>query len=330
MRVLVIDSHKGSERETPQNLHWRNARMIASSLNADLIWSYPSVNDNIKAGYDVIIFVHASPYCYIDKAWLDRSPDAELFYVTNEYNLGEPRILWKPAKAGRHYTVIANHYPDVSKIVKKYTKAWHRVNLNALSYSLRENIACFQSDKVIYFGGYRRDREPSYIKYLTGNVLVSTHRKNEERFRQLGCRADYVNRLNWHTTGLRPYKASLYLEDETTHDSYNYLANRFYEALNYQIPTVFAAECGNTIRESGYNVPSHLIVESPESLASLFNERPFEYAHYPLEWHKQAYEERCEALRSIRQITKHENRLHIPKDCAVALPQDARNQLDYL
>jgi hypothetical protein len=94
MKFLIIDSHKGSLKE-PQNLHWLNAKKIKDFLNqegheVDLIWSYPTVNDQIKSGYDRIIFNHASHYSYVDYAWLKASPEAKLFHITNEYNLGEP------------------------------------------------------------------------------------------------------------------------------------------------------------------------------------------------------------------------------------------------
>jgi hypothetical protein len=133
MRILVIDSHKSSTKAPAENLHWKNAQSIAEALSADLIWSYPGVNDNIEGGYEAIVFVHASHYAFTDYAWLQRSPDAKLFYVTNEYNLGEPRTLWSAVRDGRKYTVIANHPPAPSKLVKRHVEAWHEdVNLNAL------------------------------------------------------------------------------------------------------------------------------------------------------------------------------------------------------
>ena len=97
MKTLVIDSHK-SGRFTPQeNLHWVNARQIADHLGADLIWSYPTVNSKVSNGYDRIIFHHASAYSYTDYEWIEKNSNAKLFYIVNEYNLGEPRTLWMAA-----------------------------------------------------------------------------------------------------------------------------------------------------------------------------------------------------------------------------------------
>ena len=88
MRILIIDSHKSTKPTPATNLHWINAKQLADRLNADLIWSYKGVNDNIKENYDVIIFVHASMYAFTDYEWIEKSPNAKIFYVTNEYNLG--------------------------------------------------------------------------------------------------------------------------------------------------------------------------------------------------------------------------------------------------
>jgi hypothetical protein len=307
MSILVIDSHKGSEGEIPTNLHWQNAKQVADYLGADLIWSYPSVNEALKMNgvYDKIIFVHASPYCAVDKAWIDNSPDADLYYVTNEYNLGEPTILWKPAKAGRHYTVIANHEPDISKVVKKYTKSWRKVNLNALCYKpsrvhkVQTDIDMFPDRRqgIVYYGSFRRGRIPSFQKYLRGNVIVSTHPKNVIKFRSAtGCyRANFIPRIDWNNRGLIDFEASLYIEDEVTHNSYNYLANRFYEALNDNCPTLFDYSCWNTIQRSGYTVPNSLIVNSYHDLARATLSIPYA-------WHYQAAAEKDEALKQIKEI----------------------------
>jgi hypothetical protein len=300
MPILVIDSHKGTEGEVPTNLHWKNAKQIADYLGADLIWSYPSVNDNIKKGYKKIIFNHASQYNYIDYAWITESPDADIYFISNEYNLGEQPTLWKACKfAGRHYTVIANHDPKISKITKKYVKDWNKVNLNSLVYNpdLVFQVG-YQSRKCVYYGSFRKGRIPSFQKYLKGRVVVSTHSKNIDKFRDIGVDGPFVDRLPWNqiTISLHLYESSLYLEDEVTHRSYNYLANRFYEAMNYGVPTVFSCECIDTIRKSGYEVPRELIATAPEYIPNLAGYQ------IPTEWYDKAWAEKQETLKQIKEI----------------------------
>jgi hypothetical protein len=304
MKFLIIDSHKGSLKE-PQNLHWLNAKQIKDFLiqqghEVDLVWSYPTVNDEIKSGYDRIIFNHASHYSYVDYAWLQASPDAKLFHITNEYNLGEPRALWMAVKAGRRYEVIANHSPDISKIVQKYVDNWHFTNLNALIFN--PVLPNKQKKGCVYYGSFRKDREPSFRKYLKGNVIVSTHQKNREKFQAIGVSGPFVDRINWSKDALMDYKTSLYIEDEITHNNYNCLANRFYECLNYNVLPLFDAACKNTIALSGYDVADYFIVDNESSVTALTEDPPVSYQDYLQRWKEKASKEKQNILTSIVSI----------------------------
>ena len=278
MRVLVIDSHKSSNNKPAQNMHWTNAKIISEAMGGDLIWSYPTVNDHIKSDYDVIIFVHASHYAYTDYKWLEQSPNAKLFYVTNEYNLGEPRTAWMAAKqAGRKYTVVANHPQKISKVVGKYVDDWIQVNLNSLVYNPDTQpvvddtqTSLFDSDSeskgAVYYGSFRKGRTEYFKKYLNGGITLSTHHSNHNKFRDLGVEPNFAPRIDWFGAGLIPYKASLYIEDEVTHNNYNYLANRFYEALNYNCTPLFDVSCARTVALSDYPISEDYFVSSGDEV----------------------------------------------------------------
>lgn len=307
MKILIIDSHKGSSTTIPQNLHWQNAKILADYLDADLIWSHPIVNDNIKSDYDIIIFVHASHYAYTDYEWIKRSPNAKLFYITNEYNLGEPRTLWMALKEGRKYDVIANHPHEPSKIVMKYVNNWHNININALVYNpkifenfMKENphynhLGQNVNGDCIYYGSFRKGRAKYFGEYLDENVLLSTHSKNVEKFRDAGCTSEIVKRINWGKEGLFPYSYSLYIEDEVTHTHYNHLANRFYEALNYMCVPLFTPECRNSVELSGYDIPEEYYLYNTVSIQ-----------HKDLfcldEWFVMAHDEKRDILEKIKEI----------------------------
>ena len=304
MKFLIIDSHKGSLKE-PQNLHWLNAKQIKDFLvelghEVDLVWSYPTVNEEIKSGYDRIIFNHASHYSYVDYAWLQASPDAKLFHVTNEYNLGEPRALWMALKNGRRYEVIANHSPDISKIVQKYVDSWHFTNLNALIFN--PILPNKQKKDCVYYGSFRKDRETSFRKYLKGNVVISTHQKNRDKFQSIGVNGPFIDRINWSKDGLMDYKTSLYIEDEITHENYNCLANRFYECLNYNVLPLFDASCKNTISLSGYDVPNYFIIDNESSVKELTENTPVSYQCYLQRWKEKAAREKRKVLTNISSI----------------------------
>lgn len=303
MKILIIDSHKSTRPIPVQNLHWINSYQLANALGAELIWSFPNVNDNIKSNYDAIIFVHASQYTYVDYAWLEQSPNAELYYVLNEYNLGEPRTLWLGIKEGREYTLLSNHNPNKgnSKIVTKYTKEWKLLNLNALSYMTLNKLVnpIHERDRhnVIYYGSFRKDRIKYFKKYFNDNtIIVSTHQKNEEKFNGLGVYPKFVSRINWNRLGLFPYKYSLYIEDEVTHINYNHLANRFYEALNYNCIPLFDRSCKNTLEKSGYiGYASHILTD----VKIKKNQLP---ETIPVEWFDKAKEEKIECIDKIKKI----------------------------
>jgi hypothetical protein len=304
MKFLIIDSHKGSLKE-PQNLHWLNAKQIKDFLielghEVDLVWSYPTVNEEIKSGYDCIIFNHASHYSYVDYAWLQASPDAKLFHITNEYNLGEPRALWMALKNGRRYEVIANHSPDISKIVQKYVDSWHFTNLNALIFN--PILPNKQKKDCVYYGSFRKDRETSFRKYLKGNVVISTHQKNRDKFQNIGVNGPFIDRINWSKDGLMDYKTSLYIEDEITHENYNCLANRFYECLNYNVLPLFDASCKNTISLSGYDVPDYFIIDNESSVKELTENTPVSYQCYLQRWKEKAAREKRNILTNIASI----------------------------
>jgi hypothetical protein len=312
MKFLIIDSHKGTQA-IPQNLHWLNADKICTHLrtlnhHVDLIWSYPSVNDNISDGYDAIIFNHASRYSYISDEWLKMNPNAKLFYITNEYNLGEPLILWSWVKQhDRKFHVIANHDMAASKVVKKYVESWSIVNLNTLivndSYTLMEDeFFGFEKQHCIYYGTFRKGRTKYFQKYLNGNVLISTHAKNYSKFRSIGVHGPFCDRIDWSDPGLTNYKTLLYIEDESTHNNYNFLANRFYEALNYNVFPLFDISCNNTIIKSEYEVPDYAMVDNVESLLYVTKNLPKSHIECIEGWRNTALKEKKNTLQQITNL----------------------------
>jgi len=301
MRLLVIDSHKSTKKTPANNLHWLNSKQIVDKFNGDLIWSYDGVNDDIKGDYDVIVFVHASRYSFVDREWLRKSPNARLFFVTNEYNLGEPYILWHTLKEGRRYEVIANHPAAASKVVQKYVNKWHIVNLNALCVDPKPVTTGDKeiTAQVLYYGSFRKDRAKYFQKYFNSPlVIVSSHKKNHEKFHNIGVKPNFIKRVNWSKEGLTPYGLSLYIEDEKTHTHYNYLANRFYEALNYGVVPIFDASCKNTLSRCGYEIGDEYVVDSEADLVQATKCPP----PIQLDWIGQARNEKVSVLKQIEDI----------------------------
>ena len=278
--ILVIDSHSGAHHYNHGNLHWLNAKRIADRLGADFIWDYANVNDHIQSDYKTIIMVHCSGYAKLATEWITNSPKAKIFYVSNEFNLGEPLYLWSAIKSGKvkDYEVIANHPKEASKITKLYVSKWHNVNLNALCIGKPPKkssaIDLFEGDDddeklphCIYYGSYRKGREKYFKKYLVDSpVILSTQKKNIEKFQEIGVDSRIIGRMNWNSGALSNYSASLYIEDEKTHKHYNHLANRFYEALKNEVVPLFDKSCMGSIEKSGYAIPTDYYVDSPADI----------------------------------------------------------------
>ena len=300
MKILIIDSHKGVRSEIPTNLHWQNAKIISDYLGADLIWSYPKVNDEVKSGYDIIIFNHSSHYAYISHEWIDKNPKAKFFYIVNEYSIGEPDMLWYTIKNFSNYQIIAN-FPIEGWVsgVKKYVEKWNMLNLNSIIYNpKKKNNDFFNINKVgcIYYGTCRKGRVKYFKKYLTKDVMLSTHFKNVDKFKKCGVTSLISDRIDWNTSGLSLYNQSLYLEDERTHIHYNHLANRFYEALNYDCTPIFSEECRRTVELSGYDIGEEYFINDSSQLKSKLNLKCKQ------EWHDMALKEKNKTLEQIKQI----------------------------
>jgi len=310
MKLLIIDSHKSSKKQSEQNLHWINAKIISDHLDADFIWSYPSVNDEIVTGYDVIIFNHASNYSFESEEWLYQNKDARLFYVCNDYNLGEPITLWKFLKENdRKVEIIANHEKTCTKITKKYVSEWHNVNLNCLVYNpytpptsnfFDEPIEMIK-ENCIYYGTFRKDRITSFKKYLKDGIILSTHPTNKSSFRKLGCTSPIGNRIDWESIGLYDYKYSLCIEDDTTFSNYSRLPNRFYEALMFDVVPIFDIQSKNNVLKSGYDIPDSLFVSSYDELLDVVKSNR-SYEQNMLLWKNKAAEEKIETLQIIKCI----------------------------
>lgn len=278
--MLIIDSHNAEiNKKKIFNLHLRNSLLLANVFNADLVTLPKHLKDK---SYNRVVFVHASKYtkssAFIDYILNLDSP--ELWYVCNDYNLGEPDSLWNLCKKyGFKYNVIANHKPEHSKIVTKYVNEWAICNLNALCFdplippTFNQVSSFFPTDSdyrrdIVYFGAWRSGREKYFKKYFNKDFPVSTSRKNIKKFTQNGVHALWTDRLNWYGVKgtLFDYKSSLYIEDEKTHEWYSHLANRYYEALSYSIPTFFDKSCLSTLDKAEVDIPEYYIVDSQEEL----------------------------------------------------------------
>jgi hypothetical protein len=187
----------------------------------------------------------------------------------------------------------------------KYVNKWNILNLNALIYS-PVKINPSSKDGIIYYGSFRSDRSKYFTKYLNSDIILSTHKKNREKFLNAGVKTEkFIDRLKWDKDGLAPYLCSLYIEDEKTHTYYNHLANRFYESLNYNVVPLFSEECSNTINLSQYPIPPDLIFSSANQIKEkllLVKENQIYSEQLLVNWHLKAEKEKAKSLEDIKNL----------------------------
>ena len=83
------------------------------------------------------------------------------------------------------------------------------------------------------------------------------------------------------------------------------MANRFYEALNYSVLTLFDIECQNTISMSGYDIPPYCMVSNEQELTLKTQFQMPEIRDYCLRvWKEKAEEEVKETLTKILLIVE--------------------------
>lgn len=275
-RILIVDSHNAQITDATVNLHARNALVLARHWGADLAACEADLRPLEGKTYDVVIFNHASAYfdttAFVN--FLKPMTNARFFYITNEYNLGEAWPLWALCRDyGFKFEVIANHEAKASKVVEKNVTHWTTLNLNALIYTPQEPPAPVArlfdtSGDVVYYGAFREDRLPYFRKYFDKRLTVSTSLKNKVTFQREGLDANFVDRLLWSGPDKRlfDFRASLYIEDTSTHANYNYLANRFYEALSHRRMVLFDLSCRGTVAKSGYPVGMNWFIDGPDEL----------------------------------------------------------------
>lgn len=252
MKILFLECVSKSENSI--DAHVRNCYLLQEYLKTkehicDLEFNN-TMNKNHKTDYDVIIVSYASFYCNFEemKRIMKNNKKARLYWITNEYDLLPNGSLYKLFKE-RNAEIIANFESSASKI--KVFKRHHMLNLNLLFFQQKEE----QNKKysICYYGTFRKNRTKYFKKYINNKEFyLSSSSKNFKKFKSIGCNFKPIKKMKWgenkDTLGL--FKYSLYIEDEYTHNNFNNLANRFYEALSNDTVVLFDRSCINTLKKS--------------------------------------------------------------------------------
>ena len=127
------------------------------------------------------------------------------------------------------------------------------------------------------------------------NYIISTSKKNTNKYINAGVEAKFVDRLSWEVgaESLRNFKYSIYFEDKHTHGNYAFMGNRYYECVMCDVLMLFDSKCLNTIKKSGYDIPKELVVDNGEQANHVMDsmDKDDGYYNYLLDKQRENYKE---------------------------------------
>lgn len=257
MKNVLIYCRQIKAVKTPIAVSYRNAEILAKELNADILMSKTDRIQN--KDYDVIISTYFNRY-------------TDYKTLRGLININQTRILIKTEYEDVDVFKDFNPYIEICN----FEGGKNFVNINLL-ISKQPNQITQKKYDCIYYSRYRADRMEYCAKYLQGNIYLSTHPKNHKHFFHAGCRPKLIKHIDWAQgkETLNLFRYSLYLEDKYTHNVFNNLANRWYEAGFCNNVVFFDVNCWNTINKSeiGYfkDQIKEYIVTDYESLQQKIN-----------------------------------------------------------
>ena len=267
MNIAVIEIYPSKKLNLSKAIdaHLRNSIIISKYLGADLLCVERDFINALNKKYDVLILGYASHYApfQLIRKLQEKNPEARKIVLSNEYNVNSYIGGFRP------YDLIANYKiaTNTKSVLKQYF-----LNLNLLLAKYPNGKISEKKYDCIYYGTFRINRSEYFKKYLKENIYLSTSPKNFKKFKHIGCTPKLITKLNWQEKKetLHLFRYQLYLEDINTHENFNNLANRYYEAGFCNNVVFFDVNCRNTINKSELNYYKDLVefymVESYEDL----------------------------------------------------------------
>jgi hypothetical protein len=292
----------------PIDAHTRNSLAMAKDLGCDIVGGTCTDNMRVeipssyvhclKKSYNAIVFPYGSHYInyFHYPRFIRANPHAQLFWLINEYNSTHPfSFLKKQCNILTDEIVMVTNVDNDPRVDR--FQATVRINLNLL-LARKPNALVKKNYNIAYYGTFRPNREPYFRTYLRDGLVVSCSPKNLTKFHAIGCTSKFIGKMHWPAgrETLNNFRFSLYIEDDFTHDNYNYLANRFYEALFCNCVLMFDRTCANTIRKSGITVHDDFLVSDYSELigktTTLAKDLPAALERQQSAWLPQVFRER--------------------------------------
>jgi hypothetical protein len=286
--VIILSSAESINSMSP---HMENSKQLRDNLGYDLcLQDEKAITEMLGLGsYKSIIFTYGTGREYtrtsvtgINKMVERTGVKPKLFYLKNEYNIGENHVLWALCRDEDYtYEMITNNMFEAESRCKKYHTDWHIVNINNIvSHNLylawenqepastlfpaKNNYGLKEFSRLMYYGTFRKERRDYFKYWLDDTFFVSSSKKNWPKFKSV-TEANLFPPMKDHMELLK-FKYTLYMEDMVSTKYFTHLANRFYEALDYDIIMFFDAICKTSIEKDAYPIDDMFLVNDLEEL----------------------------------------------------------------
>lgn len=222
--------------------------------------------------FDSIIVPYGFNFIIRDTPSLIRANlPCRLYWLTNEYDLpfdGGKRSFGSVYKE-IGFDVLANMPRSSYKMKLTNLIDWHFINFNVSAYRTNVNTKQVKKYDSIYWGRPREDRIELFKKYLQKKVFYlscnnQAQRNNHKLFLEMGLDTNFCDPVDWANPNnlLTFFKYTIYLEDKHTHNNFNSLSDRFYEALSHKLIMFWDNKCRHTVASSGYPIHPFCFVDS--------------------------------------------------------------------
>lgn len=248
MKMAVLHINTAGPNATSPTM--RIARYVAEKLQIPLIHDVESAATHSKTHFD-ILFVKLGVLKFSnhrDDALEIYGNAKRVINLENDYSFAPDARLKKLQPEWQVWSTVPEN-------VKKHGGAY--VNWNVLTWlyphpwAARLRAYKPEPNRMLYYGAYRADRVNSFGRWLGQGVpyevVIGARSTHMAKF--AGLTDPPRNVVNFKTPDdLAQLKATaIYLEDDTSHDLYCSLANRFFECLQLGIPMLFDSACRNTL-----------------------------------------------------------------------------------
>lgn len=233
MKNVLIYCRQIQAVNNPIAVSYRNAEILAKELNADILMN--KTDRLLNKEYDIIICTYSNRYT-------------------------DFTTLKKVIRKNQKRYILRTEYEKMGSLITEYKPFIEICNFEGGSNFLNTNLLIAKEPNqltqkkydCIYYSRYRADRMEYCKEYLQGEIYLSTHPKNHKHFFHAGCRPKLIKHIDWtpKKETLNQFRYSLYIEDKYTHNVFNNLANRWYEAGFCNNVVFFDVNCLNTIRKS--------------------------------------------------------------------------------